>query len=377
MAMRILLWQELFWPYIGGIEILSTRLLCALRERGHEVVVMTRQDSPDLPCQSEYQGIPVYRYPFPWAAFSNGKMDALFEARRRVTQLNRSFRPELVHMNSFGPSFLLYHDSASPHVVPFLVSLHTPPQSIFSEQASNGNGLFKKTLRSATWISCVSVAVLEQARRLMPEISSRSSVIYNGVKAPDLSPEPLPFDPPCLLCLGRLVSDKGFDLALAAFAAIDDRFPGVRSVIAGDGPARSSLENQAAALGVAQSVDFVGWVPPEKIANLLNTATIVVMPSHREGLPSVALEAALMARPVVGTRIGGFPEVVLHQKTGWLVPPGDQQALTEALLLLLNQPRIAIGLGKAARIRAQEIFGFKRYVDAYDNLYCRLVSGGR
>jgi glycosyltransferase involved in cell wall biosynthesis len=146
-------------------------------------------------------------------------------------------------------------------------------------------------------------------------------------------------------------------------------------VIAGDGPARLSLEKQAAALGIAGSVDFLGWVPPEKVAELINRATIVVMPSHREGLPTVALEAALMARPVVGTQVGGFPEVVLHQKTGWLVPPRDENALAEALLLLLNEPRSGVEMGEAARIRAQEIFSFERYIDAYENLYCRLVSG--
>ena len=375
--MRIMLWQELFWPYIGGIEILSTRLICALRERGHEVVVVTRQDSPDLPCESEYQGIPVYRYPFPWAAFSNGKMDVLIEARRQVTRLKSSFRPELVHMNSFGPSLLLYHDSRGANVVPFLVTLHTTPQSILSEQAASGEGLFKRTLRAAAWITCVSGAVLDQARHLMPEITSRSSVIYNGVQSRIVSPQPLAFDPPCLLCLGRLVPDKGFDVALAAFAAIAHRFPRLRLVIAGDGPARSSLENQAAALGIARSVDFVGWVPPEGVAALLNSATLVVMPSHREGLPTVALEAALMARPVIGTRVGGCPEVVLHQRTGWLVPPGDEKALAEALLLLLGDPHSATALGDAARVRAQELFSFERYIDAYENLYCRLIAEAR
>jgi glycosyltransferase involved in cell wall biosynthesis len=375
--MRILLWQELFWPHIGGIEILSTKLLCALRERGHEVVVVTRRDSPDLPCQSEYQGIPVYRFSFPWTAFSHGKMDALFESRRQVTRLKQSFRPELVHMNSFGPSFLLYHDSGGAKPVPFLVTLHTTPQSIFSEQAINGDGLYKRTLCSAGWISCVSAAVLDQARHLMPEISSRSSVIYNGMQVPDLAPEPLPFTPPCVLCLGRLIPDKGFDLALAAFAAIADRFPQLRLMIAGDGPARVSLEKQAAALGVTGSVDFVGWVPPEKVAALLNAATLVVMPSYREGLPTVALEAALMARPVVGTQVGGFPEVVLHQKTGWLVLPGDENSLAEALLLLLGEPRLAVALGEAARMRAQETFSFGRYIDAYENLYSRLIWEAR
>jgi glycosyltransferase involved in cell wall biosynthesis len=375
--MRILLWQELFWPHIGGIEILSTKLLCALQEHGHEVVVVTRRDSPDLPCQSEYQGIPVYRYPFPWTAFADGNLDQLVETRQQVAMLKRSFRPDLVHMNSLGPSFFFHQITGNVHATPLLVTLHTTLQSILPMGALRQDGLFKKTLRKANWVACVSAAVLAEARQLAPEINPCSSVIYNGLEGINPAPKLARVDLPQLLCLGRLVPDKGFDVAIAAFAAISDRFPQLRLMIAGDGPARLSLEKQAAALGIAGSVDFVGWVPPEKVAELINLATIVVMPSHREGLPTVALEAALMARPVVGTQVGGFPEVVLHQKTGWLVPPGDENALAEALLLLLNEPRIAVELGEAARIRARKVFSFERYIDAYENLYCRLISGTR
>jgi glycosyltransferase involved in cell wall biosynthesis len=303
-------------------------------------------------------------------------MDTLIEARRQVRRLNRSFNPQLVHMNSYGPRLLIYHDSAVENPVPFLVTLHTTPQSFLSAQPSR-EGLFQTTLRSADWVTCVSAAVLEQTLHLMPEITPHSSVIYNGLEIPKLAPEPLPFDPPRLLCLGRLIPDKGFDIAVTAFAAIAGRFPRLRLVIAGDGPARSFLEKHAARLGVEHAVDFVGWVPPEKTTALLSGATIVVMPSLREGLPTVALEAALMERPVVGTWVGGFPEVVLHQKTGWLVPPKDEKSLADALIHLLDEPRTATAFGAAARVRAQETFGFERYIGAYENLYCRLVSETR
>lgn len=372
--MRILFWQELFWPHIGGVEVLATKLLLALRQRGHEITVVTRRDRLDLPKEAQYQGIQIYRYPFPWTAFAKGDLDQLIEIRQQVARLKRTFRPDLVHMNCFGPSFLFYHNTTSGLTAPLLATLHTTPQSVMPQQAFSQDGLFRRTLRMASWVSCVSAAVLAQARELAPEITSRSSVIYNGFEVPSLPPEPLPFDVPQLLCLGRLIADKGIDLALKAFASIIDRFPSARLVIAGDGPARSSLENQVAELGLMHSVEFVGWVPPEKVPALLNTATLVIMPSHREGLPSVALEAALMARPVVAARVGGLPEIVLHQKTGLLVDNEDHEALAEAMLLLLNHPRTATAFGDAARRRAQEVFSFERYVDAYDNLYQK-ISG--
>jgi glycogen(starch) synthase len=190
---------------------------------------------------------------------------------------------------------------------------------------------------------------------------------------PALSPDPVPSDPPRLLCLGRLSPEKGFDLALKAFALLVDRFPRARLVIAGDGQARAELEHQAAGLGLDRVVEFIGWVAPDKVPALMNASTIVVMPSRREGLPSVALEAALMARPVVATRVGGLPEIVLHEKTGLLVDEGNHSALAEAILLLLNNPRTAAEFGNAARRRVQEVFNLERYVDAYDELYRKLV----
>ena len=98
------------------------------------------------------------------------------------------------------------------------------------------------------------------------------------------------------------------------------------------------------------------------------------MPSQNEGLPLVALEAALMARPVVATHVGGLPEVVVHQETGLLVENGDTGGLTEAVAHLLDHPETAIQMGQVARRRAQEFFSFERCVDAYDALYRKLYN---
>ena len=370
--MRVLVWQELFWPYIGGVEVLATKLFGALRQRGWEFVVVTRQDSSDLPAQADYQGISVYRYPFPWNAFANGNIDELLQIRHQIARLMREFSPHLVHLNSFGPSFFFYHNIRYANSVPLVVSLHTTPLSDPGASLTV-DGLFRKTLHSATWVTSVSEAVLRQARQLVPEISSHSSVVNNGFDT-QAEPAPLPFDPPCLLCLGRLNAVKGFDLAIAALTSIKKHFPSVRLIIAGDGPERRALEEQVAHEKLSDSVEFLGWVPPEQVSKLLNRATAVLMPSHREGLPSAAIEAALMARPVVATRVGGVPEVVVDQETGLLVDPGDWRSLASAIEFLLAKPEAATQFGQAARQRIQRLFSFGRYIDDYDALYRKLIT---
>jgi glycogen(starch) synthase len=80
-----------------------------------------------------------------------------------------------------------------------------------------------------------------------------------------------------------------------------------------------------------------------------------------------------MARPIVATRVGGLPEVVVHGETGLLVESENSDALAEAILFLLNHPDTARKLGGAARDRAQIVFNWERHVDAYDALYQKLT----
>jgi glycogen(starch) synthase len=199
-------------------------------------------------------------------------------------------------------------------------------------------------------------------------------VIYDGLDPLTMSPAPLEFDPPRLLCVGRLAPEKGFELALSAFASLVERFPSARLIVGGDGPERASLVQQAADLGISSRVDFVGWVAPKRVQVLMNSATIVVLPSWTEGLPLVATEAAQVARPVVATRVGGMPEVVLHGETGLLVEPGDSAALAAAITSLLEDPRRARAMAEAARRRADDLFGLDSCIGAYDALYRGLIE---
>src|SRR5262249_42583718 len=148
--------------------------------------------------------------------------------------------------------------------------------------------------------------------------------------------------------------------------------PSARLVIAGDGPERAKLQQQVIQLRLANSVEFVGSVPPATVAHLIAQATLVVVPSRVEGFGLVALEAALMARPVVATRVGGLPEVVVHGQTGLLVEDDDNRALAVAIALLLDQPDTAKQMGRAACDRARQEFDWERHVSAYDTLYRKL-----
>ena len=366
---RVLFWSERFWPTIGGVGISASKLLPALRARGYEYVVVTSNDYCDLPENDNFKGIPVYRFPF-WSSLAKRNVSQIMELRQRIVQLKQTFSPDLVHIGFLGGSVVFHLHTIHGHHSPLLVSI----DSTLPDQNPGRDSLIARTLRTAGWVTCVSAARLSEARKLMPEIINRSSVIYNGRTVPSCEPKPLPFEAPRLLCLGRLDRIKGFDIALSAFVSVVRCFPKARLVIAGDGPERAQLEGQVARLGIGAGVEFLGWVHPDDVPTVMNSATIVVIPSRNEGLPNVAKEAALLARPIVATKVGGIPEAVTHGVTGLLVDREDSNALAKAITFLLEHPEGAVTMGRAGRLRAQQLFSLQHYIDAYDDLYRRLME---
>jgi glycogen(starch) synthase len=369
---RILFWTQLFLPYIGGVQILAAKTLPMLRRRGYQFALITSHGNRDLPDVDSFEGIPVYRFRF-WEALAARDVELLVKAKNQVAELKRAFNPDLIHIHLTDPSVFFHLQTAQVCPAPMLVSLRVGLIRQPGQTFASGS-LLKQTFSAAAWITTNSNALLAEARGLFPEISSLSSVIYNGMEFPDIEVEPLPLERPRLVCAGRLVSDKGFDIALAAMASLVARFPRLQMTIVGDGPARGQLERQALALGLGKTVTFAGWVDPGQIPAFMKSATIVVMPSRwEEAFGLVALEAALMGRPVVATRVGGLPEVVVDRETGLIVHKDDSEALADAIASLLDQPQQAMAMGNAGRLRAQQIFSLQRYVDAYDALYRTLI----
>jgi glycogen(starch) synthase len=366
--MRVLFWSGGFWPFIGGIEVRAAKLLPALQKRGYEFIVVTGQGSCGLPPTAKFESIPVHRFSF---THDSKNMEHLFTVVQQIADLKREFAPDLIHRTGFSLDSLHCLLTANAHPAPLLVTL-TNDLRVFCD---GRNSVLTRLLQSADWVSSVSAAALAQARQLVPDIVGRSSVVHNGVDDSVFSPTPLP-DIPRLLCLGRLVPQKGIDIALNALPSVLDRFPQTRLTIAGNGVERVALEEQAQRLGLADAVEFIGWVSPDHVPAVLGSATAVVMPSRWEGLPNVALQAALMARPVIGTRVGGLIEIVEHQQTGLLVENGDNRALADAISFLLANPETAARMGQAARARVMEEFSWDRYIDAYDNLYRQVISSG-
>jgi len=365
---RLLYWTEFHWPTIGGVETYAVQFIPALRRRGYEVAVITTQQY-DYREEEILDGTTIHRLPFHEVLRARDP-EAFIKLRRQVEAVWNDFAPDVIHANLYGPSIALHLETNRRSRVPTVIAIH----SDFTEAGGMGN-IVRRSLDQAAWVTAVSNATLGDIRSMFPQIEDKSSCIHNGLVTENIEPSPLSADPPRVLCIGRLIREKGFDVALDAFARVRGRFPNAILTIAGEGLERPALERQAQALGLGKSVDFAGWVEPGAVYELISRSSVMLVPSRwREPFGIVAIEAALMARPVIAARTGGLAEVVIDGETGFLVDKEDPQALADRLGEVLSQPELAARLGRNARADMLKRFSLDANVAAYDALYRRVLA---
>jgi len=216
--------------------------------------------------------------------------------------------------------------------------------------------------------------------------ADRIAVIPNGVdlehfSAPvdraavrcSLGVEP---DAPLVTVVSRVTRLKGLEQFIGAAAAVAERHPRARFVVAGE-PAPgddhylASLKDLAASLGIGDRVVFAGL--RRDVPTLLGASTVAVMPSLNEALSNALLESMAAATPTVATRVGGAPEAMTHGESGLLVPPDDVAALAAAIGRLLDDPAAAAGYGRAARQVIEQRFSLRTMVAATEQLYIELL----
>lgn len=172
--------------------------------------------------------------------------------------------------------------------------------------------------------------------------------------------------------IARLVPVKNHAVLLDAFDRIAQRIKNVRLLIVGDGELRGEMEEKARRLGLQARVHFLG--AREDIPDLLPVMDLFVLSSESEGLSIALLEAMAAGLPVVATRVGGTPELVIHGETGLLVRSGHPLELADAITRLLSQPALAAQYGRAGRERVRRFFNLKRMVSEYEGVYASVMG---
>lgn len=177
-----------------------------------------------------------------------------------------------------------------------------------------------------------------------------------------------------ILSLGALTREKDplahVEIANRVFMQRGDSV----HVVAGDGPMRAELEGQIARLGIEERIRFLGNRPD--VGDLLAASDVMLLASATEGMPGCLIEAGLAGVAAAAYAVGAVSEVIQSGTTGLVVPPGDQDALTSAILSLLSQDQVRDAMGKAARARCLERYDTRLIAPRYIALYREITRAG-
>lgn len=227
-------------------------------------------------------------------------------------------------------------------------------------------------LRSLDWLVTCTAYGAKYLQSLAPKPDT-VSLLYHGLDF-DRFPPPTanrsrePGEPLRILSVGRAVAKKGYDDLLDALARISDT-PDWHFYHVGGGPLLNALRARAQRLGIADRIEWRGPQPQQAVLAALREADIFALASKtaddgdRDGLPNVLMEAQSQALPVVATTTAGIPELVLDEQTGLLAPPGNPQALADALARLVGDANLRRKLGDAGYCRVRAAFSMKTGID--------------
>ena len=254
-----------------------------------------------------------------------------------------------VHLhNHFGDSSgSLTMIAAELAGLPFSITMHGP--TLFFEPFVWR--LDAKVARAA-FIACISHYCRSQAMLFSDQAHwGKLKIVHCGVVPAAYGQAPHDVFGQHVAFIGRLDAVKGVPLLLEAFARVLPRHPAARLTIAGDGPARAGLEARTRDLGLTQAVTFAGYLDEAGVAGLLGRADLLALPSFAEGLPVVLMEAMASRIPVIATQVAGVPELVQDGVSGFIVPPGDVDSLTDRLERLFADPALCARMGEAGRLQ--------------------------
>lgn len=351
------------FPGWGGTELHILNLSEQLRLRGHDVTIACRPGRW-VEERAQKMGLPTV----PLAVMKQNDWRAFGPARR----LLRDLKPDVMHV----------HWSLDVVVPGWAAKLEGVPVRIMSRHMPYP---FKNKLGARLYSSLYSrmTPVSNSVRETMilsGAVADKIEVIHHGTDVAAFEKTTrggrevraelgVPDDCVAVGIAGRIAPEKGHRILLEAAKRLDGRYP-LRFVVIGDGPDETAMRALADTLGIADSVVWAGF--RADINDVLAALDIVVVPSTwPEPCSAVVQQGMAVSRPVVGTRTGGTPEMIVDEETGLLVAPGDADALAAALARLAGDAFVRRCMGRAGRVRVEEQFSLRVMTDKIEALYRR------
>jgi glycosyltransferase involved in cell wall biosynthesis len=386
-----------YFPISGGTGAYVYYLSHSLQKLGHNVHVVARhsEDTEDT-----IDGIKVH--------YIKGTGNALTRywrfarsASKKIEEINKQIGFDIIHANlPLVPSFAIPKDSAKALVCAVhstwkgeaIVTKRDNPKELNPNEKMMLR--FNRVLRRyETQLMKRSDALIAVSRYTVGELTElygieeeKIHVIYNGVDINKFKPRPgraelrrefgLEQEKKIVLFVGRLYHRKGLETLLHSIPPVLQEFGDVKFAISGTGfkKKEQNLRDLAKELDIEDTVTFLGYVPDEKLPELYSASDIFVLPAIYENFPFAILEAQATALPVISTKVGGIPEFLADNENGFLIDPGDPEQLTQRILALLQDPKLAKEMGRRGRKLIEEKFSWRLITIQVIDLYHKLLE---
>jgi 1,4-alpha-glucan branching enzyme len=366
---------------IGGLARAVYDLSRALVSEGAEVHVVTCHGD-DTPEYERVEGVHVHRVAAPvyegddfvrWTAVLNMRLAAMGQ---RVLQGHGPF--DVVHAHDWlvADSALLL---AELHGCSLVTTIHATEHGrnygLHNDLQHRIAGIEQRLCKASQEVIVCSQYMRAELTAVYGVPDEKLNVLPNGVDLAILQRgtqqelgEPVTRTN-TVFYVGRLVREKGVQVLLDAAPQVLARCPEARFAIAGKGPMLAQLQEQAERMGLAERVDFLGFVTDEQRNRLIEDAGAAVFPSLYEPFGIVALEAMGLGAPTVVSRTGGLTEIVEHEQDGWLVEPGRADVLADVLIEVLSDSARTAGIARAGQEKTVQQYGWGQIARGTQQVY--------
>ena len=374
---------------MGGPALHVSYLSAGLRDRGYETMLVAGNVSPgeqSMAYVAEEQGVPVVLMPHLHREISPVR-DLL--ATFRLAKMIREHRPHIVHTHTakagaIGRFAAVLAGKARPPIVVHTFHGHVLRGYFGRFRTAIFRGLERRLARVADTLIAVSPEVRDDLVALGIAPLEKFTVIRLGIELDERVAAAeearrrtrrimgVPDHRFLVGWMGRMTGVKRGADVLRAFRLLRDQGIDATLCMVGDGPERDQLEALAGELGLMHDCLFAGY--QEDVGPFFAAFDAFVLPSANEGTPVTAIESLASGCPVVATRVGGVPDVVEESVDGFMVEPGDLDAIADRLARLAGDPELRARMGAAGRARVLPRYGVERLIDDVDGLYRTLLA---
>ncbi|SIS42896.1 glycosyltransferase family 4 protein [Neptunomonas antarctica] len=343
--MKIAIISVDFAPNVGGVAAHVVELGKALVTLGHEVHVLTLPIADKQESIETWQGMIVHRPRLP-------KSKPLYTVFMKIW-LRRFLKKnpvDIIHVHGMRPL-----EATRGLNTPVIFTNHTSGYLRRLEKGPKVHAELARRLAHICHVLAPSDELCEATR--VVGFTKPVDFIPNGVDVARFTPSPIRPDRPVTILLARRLVDKNgvtvYAEAVSALKGLD-----VQLIFAGNGPERVKVERILKSNGMFDKSTFLGDVSNQDMPDVYRSADISVLPSFMEATSITGLESMACGLPLIGTRVGGIPTLITEGETGLMVPPGDPDALGEALVFLANNPLLQKEMGLKARKKAEQQFSW-------------------